>query len=291
MVYPDSVISTGGEFGGEREHRGVDHSQSKIVAAGLSTDFTPWAEGTIVDIRRADEGIYGFFIEIEDVEGMFWSYCHAKSINDDLREGGRVTFDTRLGRMGSTGSVVDAGAEHLHSMCSTTQGAARSGAIAVFDPIPHISARLTIAAASLRVLEDEREEDMFQFKKKSGTKYFVHPNLPVAKIEDFEWAIYRKVGIRSEVDVDNDTARSFIKLHDARAKQLSPLVFSAVENVVVEGVLEGFDLPEDIAGEVSDAVYLEVGGRGGAVDADTALELANAALAGANSRRAAPPVE
>ena len=120
----------------------------------------------------------------------------------------------------------------------------------------------------------------------------MHSNLPVAKIEDFEWAIYRKLGIRSEIDVENDTARSFIKLHDARAKQLSPLVFSVAENVVVEGVLEAFDLPEDIAGEVSDAVYLEVGGRGGAVDAATALELANAALADAKSRRGGPaPVE
>jgi len=269
LVYPDVVIPNGGLFGGERNHRGLDHSRTRALANNESTSFRPWAEGEIVQIRTKDEGIYGRYIEIVDDEGVFWSYCHAAEIAHGLRTGDRVVFSTHLGTMGSSGSVVAAGSEHLHTMCSRHRGSAVDMTVAVFDPLPHITARLEVRALLAVPLDPAPEEEdsaMFQYRKKSGSRWFVHPSLRVRRISLEEWAANDELGIRTVRKVDNTKAEVFRRAQNARAKQLDLDVFDVADaETPVEAVLDRFDLPEEIAGTVSDAVYSRVDEAGGSI--------------------------
>ena len=283
LVYPDSVIPNGGHFGGERNHRGLDHSQTRALAHNESTSFRPWAEGEIVKIRRKDDGVYGRYVEIVDDEGVFWSYCHAAEIADGLHAGDRVVFTTRLGTMGSSGTVVAAGSEHLHTMCSLRRDSALDQTVAVFDPLAHIKARLAaftiLSAASLAADLAERDPDMFQYRKKSGTRWFVHPNLRVRRISREEWAANDELGIRTERKVDNAKAEVFRRAQNARAKQLDFDVFSASDaETPVEEILDRFDLPDDIAGAVSDAVYARVDAEPVPLPEPTLEQIANDAV-------------
>lgn len=283
QVYPDSVIPVGGHFGGERNHRGLDHSQTRALEHNESTTFRPWAEGEIVRVRRTDEGVYGRYIEIVDDEGIYWSYCHAAEIPDSLRKGDRVAFSTHLGTMGSSGTAVAAGSEHLHTMCSTHRDSAVDLAVAVFDPLPHITARLaafSILNAELLTPEpEESDPDMFQYRKKSGTRWFVHPNLRVRRISVEEWAANDELGIRTVRKVDNTQAEIFRRAQNARAKQLDLDVFSAEDaEAPVEGILDRLDLPDDIAGAVSDAVYARVDAEPGPLADDMLEQITNDAV-------------
>lgn len=281
LVYPDVVIPNGGRFGGERNHRGLDHSQTRALAHDESLWFRPWAAGTIEQIRTRDEGVYGRYIEILDDEGVFWSYCHAAEISDDLRKGDPVDFTTRLGKMGSSGSAVAAGSEHLHTMCSKHRDSAIDLTVSVFDPLAHITARLDVVAllrtpggdtAALLADPHEKDSDMFQYKKKSGTRWFVHPSLRVRRIKSDEWAANDELGIRTVRNVDNTKAEVFRRAQNARAKKLDLDVFEAADvETPVEAVLDRFDLPIEIAGTVSDAVYARVDAEAGPIS-DPLLE-------------------
>jgi len=256
-VYPDSVISTGGDFV-EGGHRGVDHSRFRALQRGFSDRFTPWAEGGVVRIRRDDVGIYGQYIEIVDGEGIYWSYCHADRINPALDVGDPVTFETWLGTMGSTGSVVDAGSEHLHTMCARKPDSAIDQGVPTFDPVAHIKDRLPNPLFTI-VASSEGDPDMFQYSKQSGTRWFVHPSLPVRRISAEEWAANEALGIRTERRVDNGKAEIFRRKQNARAKQLDiTMVDISDDEAAVEVVLGRFDLPIDIANSVSDVVYSRV---------------------------------
>ena len=169
-VYPNAAIPKGGEFGGTRNHRGLDHSRTLIVLLLRSVTFKPWAEGKITAIRRSDEGIYGRYIEVKDSEGVHWSYCHAASINNDLRVGDRVFFWTKLGVIGSTGTAIPSwlkgGSKHLHTMCSDQAGAAVDGTAEVFDPKPHIAARIRTKTVKPDAPTATRHEAIILRKKK-----------------------------------------------------------------------------------------------------------------------------
>ena len=264
LVYPDALIPSGGRFGGERNHRGVDHSRTLALANDQSTWFRPWASGTIVTIRDEDTGLYGRYIEILDDEGVFWSYCHAAEIGEGLREGDPVGFDTELGRMGSSGTAVadGLGREHLHTMCSLKRDSAIDLTVAVFNPLPHIAARLVAftgperaSVAGVFALE-EGDSDMFQYRKRSGTRWFVHPSLRVRRITVEEWSANDALGIRTVRTVDNAKAEVFRRAQNARAKRLNLDAFDVSDaETPVEHVLDRFDLPDAIASEVSDAVY------------------------------------
>ena len=270
LVYPESVISTGGEFRSPGDpnggHRGVDHSQLRVIAGGLSTEFQPWAEGRVVGIRRRNAGIYGRYIEIQDAEGVFWSYCHMKSINDALELGDVVTFTTVLGVMGKTGSAPGLTGEHLHSMCAREIDAVNRGGIATFDPITHINDRLRFslrgaaASAAIAPLLEEGDPEMFQYSKKSGTRWFVHPSLPVQRISPGEWAANVELGIRTERRVDNRKAEIFRRRQNARARDLDVKFASFSDaDAAVEQVLDKFDLDDgELASQVSDEVYSRV---------------------------------
>lgn len=304
MVYPDAAIPNGGAFGGTRNHRGVDHSQTHILNLHLSLTFTPWVEGRVVAIRRVDVGTYGRFIEIRDDEGVFTSYCHAASIDPDLHVGDRVWFSTALGVVGSSGTAIPpankAGSKHLHTMCSTSQGAALNIATPVFDPLPHFKARLglTPAASDIAPLVPPTlnpapgDEEMFQYQKKSGTRFFVHPTLPVQRIADTsDFSANLAVGIRTERDVDNRKAEKFRKAHNARVKPLAPSIGDDLTDDVVQGVLDGLNLNRALAEQVADAVYDQIAAGGVSVDADSVKKLAAATVAAFSSALAPKPAK
>lgn len=282
QVYPESVIPNGGLFGGERNHRGLDHSRTRALQHNESTTFRPWAEGEIVTIRKEDKGVYGRYIEIVDDEGVYWSYCHAAEITDGLHTGDRVVFTTRLGVMGSSGTAVAAGSEHLHTMCSKHKGSAVELTTEVFDPLAHITARLvapSIQKAELLAPEpEERDPDMFQYRKQSGTRWFVHPNLKVRRIKPDEWSANDELGIRTVRKVDNSKAEVFRRAQNARARQLDPADAAEDAETPVEEILDRLDLPDDIAGTVSDAVYARVDAEPGPLDNELLEQITNEAV-------------
>ena len=97
---------------------------------------------------------------------------------------------------------------------------------------------------------------MFQYRKRSGTRWFVHPSLRVRRITVEEWSANDALGIRTVRTVDNAKAEVFRRAQNARAKRLNLDAFDVSDaETPVENVLDRFDLPDAIASEVSDAVY------------------------------------
>jgi len=124
----------------------------------------------------------------------------------------------------------------------------------------------------------EGEEEMFQYTKKSGTRWFVHPSLPVRRINSTEWSGNEAVGIRSERKVDNTKAERFRKQHNAMVERLSPGISEDLADDIVEAVLDGLSVSADLAGDVSDAVYAKIKAGGVALTKDAVKQVANSTV-------------
>jgi hypothetical protein len=132
----------GGDWGAtknrKRSHRGTDWSRHHIERLKLSLRMPCVSAGTVVSITREDRGELGLMVEIRDDEGWYWTYCHMKSIDGDLKVGDRVELRQTFGVVGQSGTA--ASVDHLHLMLSKTKGAAAAGV--TYDPVSHILARL-----------------------------------------------------------------------------------------------------------------------------------------------------
>lgn len=103
------------------------------------------------------------------------------------------------------------------------------------------------------------DPDMFQYRNEYGTRWFVHPNDTVRDITPDEWSGNVAVGIPTKTDVPNAAGNRFRRAHDKRVRRLFPPVDGGVKAVdIIEGVLDGLGLSDDLAADVADAVYAKI---------------------------------
>lgn len=97
-------------------HTGVD------IAEYGTTEDNPWLypvkEGTVVYINKTTDVSLGVQCQIRDNDGRYWRYCHMVAGTLQVSVGDKVTYDTKIGRMGATGNVTGV---HLHLEYSSTQ--------------------------------------------------------------------------------------------------------------------------------------------------------------------------
>ena len=122
------------------------------------------------------------------------------------------------------------------------------------------------------------DDDMFQFQKKSGSRWFVHPDLTVEKISDTQFSANLAVGIRTQRNVDNTKGERFRKAHNARVLQLNPGLTADALDDLVEGVLDGLNISDAIATDVSDAVYAKLQKGGVTLTKDTVKQIAKSTI-------------
>jgi hypothetical protein len=123
------------------------------------------------------------------------------------------------------------------------------------------------------------DEEMFQFRKKSGTRWFVHPMLAVKRITAEIWSANAEVGIPTKNGVDNRKAEKFRKAHNARVKPLTPSIGDDLTDDIVQGVLDSLNLDGTLAEQVADAVYDQIAAGGVDISEASVKALASATVA------------
>jgi murein DD-endopeptidase MepM/ murein hydrolase activator NlpD len=98
------------DYGAPR-HQG-SHEGNDIMAARGSL-VVAVADGVIERMTRAETGLGGIWIWLQDAEGTEYYYAHLHTIADGLRAGSRVTAGQVIGTVGNTGDARY-GAPHLH---------------------------------------------------------------------------------------------------------------------------------------------------------------------------------
>ena len=113
ITYPYGVADSGYQCG---YHTGVD------IAEYGSTPDNPWLypvkEGTVVYVNRTTNVSLGVQCQIRDNDGRYWRYCHMVAGSLQVSVGDKVTYGTKIGRMGATGNVTGV---HLHLEYSSTR--------------------------------------------------------------------------------------------------------------------------------------------------------------------------
>jgi murein DD-endopeptidase MepM/ murein hydrolase activator NlpD len=117
------------DFGAPRHqgrHEGVD------IMADRGTPVLAVADGAVVRLSRAEEGLGGISLWLERADGTQYFYAHLTSIADGLAESTRVQVGQVIGTVGNTGDARY-GAPHLHFELHPGGGSA-------IDPYPHLVA-------------------------------------------------------------------------------------------------------------------------------------------------------
>lgn len=110
ISYPYGISDSGYSCGW---HTGVD-----IVPHG-DTPNLPFLYSCVIGevVAYSSSGALGYHVTIKDLEGNFWRYCHMTAGSVRVEVGDRVTLNTIIGQMGSTGNVTG---RHLHLEYSST---------------------------------------------------------------------------------------------------------------------------------------------------------------------------
>jgi hypothetical protein len=204
LPYPAAAIPTfeidaagrkGGQFGnhsplrkslGLGPHQGVDWSKTLVLKLGLSTTFTSPVAGTVVTVIDGDVGTLGRRLEVVDIEGFYWTFCHAANFVQRFTIDEKITLGQAIAPMGSTGTVVSVGNEHLHLALSDRKGGYATGH--TFDPVAHILARQGDLAGEDTTPLIETDDDAMKYLYSSGLNSNIgYAPGHVVRIEPNQW--------------------------------------------------------------------------------------------------------
>lgn len=118
IVGRDFTNDWGHPRSGGRRHEGTD------VFAVRGTPLRAIADGTVKNVRRADESLGGRVVSIWVAEGEHWYYAHLETVAEGLEEGQPVTAGQVLGTVGDSGNARGT-PPHLH-IGNYADGAARN---------------------------------------------------------------------------------------------------------------------------------------------------------------------
>jgi len=108
------------DFGAPRSQGG---HQGNDVMAARGVPVRAVAPGTIHRMTRAETGLGGIWIWLQDTRGHEYYYAHLAAISADLAPGSPVTLGQVIGAVGNTGDARY-GATHLHFEIHPGGGAA-----------------------------------------------------------------------------------------------------------------------------------------------------------------------
>ena len=113
--------------GGERQHQGQD------IFAPRGTPVLSATDGYVVSV--AENKLGGRTVSVVGAGGRIYYYAHLDGYANDIGVGNRVTSQTVLGYVGTTGNAVGT-SPHLHFGVYSSRGA--------INPLPLLSDRLEV---------------------------------------------------------------------------------------------------------------------------------------------------
>lgn len=122
-VHSDSIITaiygeTGSSWATCGFHTGTDFAPYGDTPS--NPDLYSVSSGEVVEVHLSTSGALGCYVVIRANNGNYFRYCHMLENSIEVEEGDLVTTNTKIGRMGETGS--GAHGIHLHLEYATTQG-------------------------------------------------------------------------------------------------------------------------------------------------------------------------
>lgn len=97
-------------------HTGVDFVP--YGSTGTNPDIYSVSSGEVVYVDNNSNQALGVQVQVRDDNGKYWRYCHMVLNSISVQVGDRVTTDTKIGVMGTTGNSTGI---HLHLELATTQ--------------------------------------------------------------------------------------------------------------------------------------------------------------------------
>lgn len=113
ITYPYGITDSGYSCGW---HTGLDFAPTGSTET--NPILYPVMDGTVVYVNNTTNVSLGVQVQIQDIDGNYWRYCHLVLNSVQVQIGDIVTINTPLGRMGQTGN---ASGIHLHLEYSSTQ--------------------------------------------------------------------------------------------------------------------------------------------------------------------------